>query len=254
MTDLDAEFKVGTNEAYQVKILSELIDKNIEEGNLVFDEEGITFREVDEKELVMIDVVLRAADLQYEPPPEPIHIGFTCQHLYKVLRRIKKKDKLSIHRVKGSDEILVNILNTDKDRDKDGSIRIKEVKKTQWDMPAFPKNPIAQIPAAEFQRMCKEMGGSKQVTLEVQKTGVRFVGGATQLSSIGDKYGLWVKDGEILYKKTFDSKQLAHLAKCSGLATNNYLKLFCAGADQPILISSPIGSIGTFKACISSES
>ena len=248
------EFNAVTNEGYQIKVLGDIFNTNLTEGNLRCDQDGITLREADAKETVMIDVVLRAADMVYEPPEEPIYIGFTCQHLYKMLRRIKKKDKLSIYREVGSDLLSFNILNAEKDRNKDATIRIKEVPRTAWEMPEYPKIPITAIPASEFQRMCKEMtAASKSITVKIQRAGVMFLGGTPLLFSISDKYGTWDPDpnAEVIYCKTFNSKQLAHLSKCSGLAQNNYLKLFCAGEDQPIMFVSPIGSIGCLRACVS---
>jgi DNA polymerase III sliding clamp (beta) subunit (PCNA family) len=245
------DFKIVTSEGYQIKVLSELLNTNLPEGNLRLDDEGITLREADDKETVMIDIVIRAADLVYEPPAEATNVGFTCQHLYKMLRRIKKKDKLSIYRETDSDLLSFNILNAEKDRNKDASIRIKDVKKSVWEMPEYPKIPITTIPASEFQRMTKEMSSaSKSITVKIQKAGVMFLGGTPLLFSISDKYGTWDDNAEVLYCKTFVSKQLSHLSKCSGLAQNNYLKLFCAGEDQPIMFVSPIGSIGSFKACV----
>lgn len=251
---LKNEFHVMTNDGYQVKVLSELLNNNVPEGNFKFTADGISLREADANELVLVDVVIRAEDITYDPPTEETRVGFTCQHLYKMLRRIKKKDKVSIFKEIGSDLLSSHILNADKDRNKDASIRIKEVKCAEWEMPVYPKIPITAIPASEFQRMCKEMtAASKHITVKVQKSGVMFMGGTHLLFSISDKYGSWTDDGEILYCKTFGSKQLSHLAKCSGLAQNNYLKLFCAGEDNPLMFVSPIGSIGVFSACIRPE-
>ena len=247
-------FKIVTTEAYQIKVLSEILNYNIGEGNFVFDEEGVTFREADEKETVLIDITLRANDLQYDPPQEKTYVGITCQHLYKTLRRIKKKDKLSIQKDKDSNMLIFNILNTDKDRNKDAMICIKDVKKTEWTLPVYPKNPICSFPASEFQRMCKEMSGaSKSITVKIQKSGVRFIGGTSQLFSVGDRYGNWVDGEPEIYCKTFDSKQISRLSKCSGLAQSNFLKLYCAGEEHPIMFVSPIGTIGTFRACLNTE-
>jgi DNA polymerase III sliding clamp (beta) subunit (PCNA family) len=253
---LDAQeegFKVVTVEAYHIKVLAELLNNNLTEGNLVFGEDGITFREADEGERVLIDVNLRASDLQYDPPSKPIKIGIDCGQLYKTLHRIKKKDKLSIVKEANDNSLQFNILNADKERDKDASICIKGVKETEWAMPTYAKNPICSIPACEFQRMCKEMASLKTITVKVQKNGVRFQSGAAQLSTLSDKYGTWVENGEIIYHKTFEAKQFSRLSKCNGLAPNNHLKLFCSSEDEPLMLVSPIGTVGTFRACVSTE-
>jgi len=250
----ETDFKLITTEGYQFKVLSELLNNNLVEANFVFDQDGIHLREANEKETVLIDIRIYAENLQYEPPAETMFVGFTCQHLYKMLRRIKKKDKLVIYKLKGSDELSFNILNADKDRDKDASIRIKDVKHSEWDMPEYPRIPVTAIPASEYQRMTKEMStASKQITAKVQKSGVMFLGGTPQLYAISDKYGSWADDGEVTCSKTFDSKQLASLSKCSGLATNNYLKLFSNGEENPLKITSCIGSIGVAQFCVDVE-
>lgn len=246
------QFKLTTTDAFFIKVLSELLNSNLTEANFHFKEDEITLREVDGNEEVMIDVVLRACDMIYEPPSETVVVGFTTQHLYKTLKRTKRKDRITMYKEVGSDLLSFNILNADKCRDKDGNMRCKDVPLSKWSIGDYPKLPITTIPAAEFQRMCKEMtAASKTITVMIQKNGVLFGSGNDLLFSISDKYGVWVEGGEIIYSQTFNSKQLSHLSKCSGLAPNNHLKVFCNGNDNPLMLTSPIGSIGTFKAVIS---
>lgn len=246
------EFNVVIPDAYPVKVLSEILNSNLGEGNVIFKEEEIILREADANEEIMIDVVLRGSDIGYQPPSKTTIVGITFKHFYQTLRRVKKKDSLQIYREEGSDLLSFNILNVEKARDKSATIRSKEVPESKWTLPEYSKSPVTTIPASEFQRMCKEMtAASKTITIKIQKNGIKFLGGTEPLYSIADKYGVWVENGEEIYSKVFNSKQLSHLSKCSGLAQNVNLKVFCGSGDDPLMFTAPIGSIGSFKVMIS---
>ena len=244
-------FSLVTSSAYHLKILSDLLKSNIKEQNARVNNKGIFIRGADEKENTLIDVELYASALNMEPPSSETKIGIVFSHLHEIMRRIKRKDSLHISRDEGSDQLNFNIMNAEKDRDKDAFIRLKDIQDDPWDVPVYPEQVICTIPASEFQRMTKENAKQKYMTIRIQKRGVKFIAGTPQqpqLSGMEDRYGKY-KDGEDdLYCRVFETKQLTKLAKVNGLATNNFLKLYWLDDEHPIKLESAIDLIG--RLCI----
>ena len=246
-------FSITTSSAYHLKILCDLLKSNLKEDNFRVDKKGIFLRSADEKETTLIDVKLEASKINLEPPEEPIEIGVVFSHLHDVMRRIKRKDSLSIIREKDEDALRFNILNAEKGRDKDAFIRLKEVKSTTWDLPDYTGHSVCTIPASEFQRMSKENSKTKYMTIRIQERGVKFEAGTptqSQLSGMGDRYGKY-KDGEKdLYCRVFETKQLTRLAKVNGLASGNFLTLSWLDNDQPIMLESAVDLIGELRVLL----
>jgi len=238
-----------TSDGYHVRAVSHLLSSVLNEALLNVDEKGITLRETDQKEEIMIDLTLRANTMVFEAPTAPLSLGFNCQHLYKMLSRLKKKDTLTMFTESRDQSTFLSFkfLNNDKDRDKVSAIHIKEVdrEKEPWDLPVYPSVPNAMIPASEFQKTCKDLSGlNKHLTISVQEKGVCFSSGTPPLLSVSDNFGEWVKDGPILYEQTFNAKKLARL-KCNGLAPNGHLFLYISKDNDTIRLTSPVGTIGT---------
>lgn len=244
-----SSFSFQTHEAYHFKVLTEIINNTIQEGNFTFGKELITFREADENGKVLIDVAIRACqDAVYTPPAQPVVIGVNCGHFYKGSKLIKRKDNLTIVKDADSDVLKIMITNLEKGRDKGAAIRIKEVKHDDaWDLPKYPDTPVCSIPAASLQRMVKELSGaSKEITISMQKNGIHFTGGNEQLLELSDRYGIWDENGDTSYKRVFDSKSLSKiLSKCNGLAKDASVNIYCINEDEPIRLQTPIGTIGT---------
>lgn len=246
-----SSFSFSTNDAYHFKVLTEIIDNTITEGNYSFEEEVITFREANKNATILIDVLIRAKqDTVYTPPDKAVKIGLNCKHFYQGVKRTKKKDNLVILKEEDSDDIKILISNPGKERDKDADIRIKEIERNDdetWELPKYPNTPVCSVLSSSMQRMVKELAGSsKDITITMQKNAIHFTGSSDQLLKLSDKFGKWEDDGEIIYQRSFNSKDLSKiLGKCSGLAKDAAINIYCIDNDQPIKMQTPVGNIGT---------
>lgn len=241
-------FSLSTNEGYQVKILSELLSKTLIEFNLTFSPTTITLRESDAEEHCILDVELRVEDLEYTPPTSTQTIGMTAAHLHKVLKRIKKKDKLSLYIDENEPTALKSrIVNADKERNKEAMIRLKDVPISSWQLPTYPQSPITTILSAELQRQIKEMMAiSSTLLIQIQERGIKFTACLQSMTTVSDIYGAFDEDQPNLYERKFSTKQFSKLSKMTGLSP--FFRVFM-DPDQDILkFTAKIGSIGVFSA------
>ena len=100
MKKSDCLLYIYTHEAYTFKVLAELLQNCIIEACFIINEQGITLTGTDSKtpagtKLVHLEL-LRENFPIYQVPKEELQIGLNLMHLFKMLKSIKKKDKLTL--------------------------------------------------------------------------------------------------------------------------------------------------------------
>lgn len=243
-------FQITTTDAYQIKMLAELLSNTLDELNIVLTPTTITIRESNSEEKCILDVTIRVADVQYDPPQCQTIIGMNASHLYKMLKRCKKKDKLSLYIDKDEPgSFKCRILNAEKERNKEASLRIKDVPISSWQLPEYSCSPVTTVLTAEYLRMIKLMLPiSPRIRIRIQPRGVKFSAVLNNMSSISDMYGDYDEDADDIYDRKFDTRTLLRLSKVTGIASS--FKIFHLEDEAIIKFTANIGSIGMFSALL----
>lgn len=244
-----------TQEAYYLKNTIELIKANIAKGSWVIKPDCATFREADQKETVLIDVILNANPIQeYHCRVDELVCGVSCEQLCIVVKRSKKKDFLDwvIATGQPDTDMDITIENEARQRSKEGRVRILDIERREWDTAEYGRY-SASIPASEFAKMCKELSkNAKSITVEVFEAGIVFYAGTPERYFLKDEFGV-MAEGEVpFYSGVFEEKQFSRISKISGVAQAATVKIYAnENINDPLKIATPIGSIGMLSIYLS---
>ncbi len=261
MSSTSTLFKCKTGEAYHIKVLSELLTHNLKTGCFEIGNEGIKLSMLDNPRKTMIDLSLDAENFSIykNKSPEKMCIGLNMNHLYKMLKSIKKKDSLELFiNSDNKTELGIRTIPKENTRTTTSSLKIQSIQNVIVQSPTGYKKPVI-VPSSEFQKMCKDLSsiGSVNIKVFASNFNIRFVANAdgilTREVAFGenddsDDSG---DEEDKVYEATFATDQLARIAKLSGLGTT--MQIFTSTPDLPILFRSSVGTLGKISVYIKSK-
>lgn len=254
-------FKCKTGEAYQMKVLSELLTHNLKTGCFEIGPDGISLSMLDNPRKTMIDLHLEAENFSIykNKSEEKMCIGLNMNHLYRMLKSIKKKDSLELFiNSDNPTELGIKTIPKENTRTTTSSLKIQNIQNVNVSPPVGYKKPVI-VPSSEFQKMCKDLSsiGSVNISVTASNFQIKFTADAdgilTRAVAFGenddsDDSG---DESEPLYKATFATDQLSRIAKLSGLGTT--MQIYTATPDLPILFRSSVGTLGKISVHIKSK-
>jgi proliferating cell nuclear antigen PCNA len=247
-------FKAKTQEAYVLKILSELLAHNIKTGCFEVDENGITLVMMDHHRKVLIDLNLQSKNFaSYKfNSPEKIYLGINLTHFYKLLRCIKKKDNIEISIDSDlPNDLYIKVTPKENNRTTTSVIKIQNIQNLDISLPTGYKKPII-IASNEFSKMLKELG-----TLG---TNIQISSKNGQIEFACDSGGILKKKVEFgeadydelteEYSEEFSSELFCRITKLANLSPSQ-IQVF---PGKPLLLSTNIGILGKINIFIKSKS
>lgn len=247
-------FKAKTNDGYTIKILSELLQNIVRTACLEMDGTGIRMRMMDTQRRVLINIELEHDKFNiYEFNTEQtIYIGLNLNHLYKMLKIVKKKDALMfVIRKDDPTQLQLVVYPKENNRISSSFIRIQTIQHINIPLPTGYSQCVL-IPSNEYQRTLKDLNNIAD-TLMVSMRKYSF----TISSSAHGVYSREVMFGElddtspIHYTEMFDMEQFVRIVKIAGLGKN--IQVFGGNKHLPLLISSNVGQLGTVSIYIKSK-
>jgi len=250
-------FKAKTVEAYTIKSLSEVLQNILTDVCFNFDKDGIKLLTVDNKQpphlLVHLAINGEACDEYY--CPKALSVGINLQHLYKMLKSIKKKDNIVLFINKNNPALLgITTIQADSGQPVTSYIKIQKLSQVETEIPDNYTHPI-HIPTATFQKMCKDMQSiSNKITIYAKGNYLKFSceveGMYTREVPFGD-----LEEAELdEYQDNFNTKSLSQLIKISGL--NSRMQIYTPPHDTqleiPLKISINTGQLGKLEIYIKS--
>jgi proliferating cell nuclear antigen PCNA len=257
-------FKCKTGEAYQIKILSELLANNLRTGCLNLTESGIQLRMFDHHKVTMVDLVLDSENFSmYKFKYKDTHcIGLNLSHFHKVLKSIKKKDSLELFIAHNAQtELGIKNIPKENTRITTSSIKIQNLQNIESELPTGYGKPVI-VPSSDFQKMCKELSsiGSTDIHVEAGAFHIKFIGDAdgilTRQVRLGDTDDATDDESDSeeyssKYSATFTTDQLSRISKIAGLHTT--MQIFPGNNELPLLFRSNVGSLGKISIYIKSK-
>jgi len=249
-------FTAKTKNAYNIKILAELLSNNIKVGHFVITEESISLCMMDTHRKILISVKLLAENFSlYRLKTDKLYIGINLNHFHKMLKSIKKKDTLELTiDTDIANKLAIKVFPKENDRITTSYITIQSVQEIDIEMPPVDKKPII-ISSPEFQKMVKDMNNiGKVINIKAKKFNIQFSceteGVLARKVDFGEEY--YSDDEDVdkkdTYNQHFFSEQLVRITKISGLS--NIIKIY---PNNPLLFKSNIDNLGEIFIFIKSN-
>jgi len=253
-------FICKTNEAYYIKILSELLSNNLKIGAFEVSNKGIILKMFDHHRKTLVDLQMLSENFSIYKfkSSDKICMGLNLNHFHKMLKSIKKKDSLQLYiNEENIDELCIKTIPKENNRFTTSSIKIQKIQNIDIDIPKGYGKPII-IQSSEFQKMCKDLStiGSANIKIVFKNNIIEFIADSDGILKRKVVFGENIEDEDDDLKKneyvaTFSTDQLSRISKLSGLSTN--MQLYTISNNLPLLFSSNIGSLGKLSIFIKSH-
>lgn len=257
-------FKAKSTDAFYLKILIELLSKNLKDGCFEVDENGIKLGMMDQNKRTLIDINLESEKFNlYKFKGEKLFLGINLNHFHGLLKSIKKKDSIQFYIDDDSpmDLGIKVIPNGNNSRVTTSYIKIQNMQNMEVGIPTgYGKSVI--VSSSEYQKMCKDIGnvGTKNMTITSKKQSITFSCDAGDILKRSVQFGESddsdtdeeeEDDKESIYHHGFFVEQITRITKISGLSGSSGTMQIFPGC--PIRFKSNIGSIGTISIYIKSK-
>lgn len=247
-------FKAKTNEGYTFKILSELLQNIVRTACLELDNHGIRMKMMDSQRRVLINIELEHHKFNmYEfNHDQTMYIGLNLNHLYKMLKIVKKKDAL-MFAIQKEDPTQLQLVVYPKENNRISSsfIRIQTIQHINIPLPTG-YNHCVNIPSNEYQRTLKDLNNiADTLIVSMRKYSLCISSSAHGVYSREVLFGELDDTTPVHYSETFEMEQLVRIVKIAGLGKN--IQVFGGSKHIPLLISSSVGQLGSISIFIKSK-
>jgi len=250
-------FRCKTDNAFQFKILSELLSNILNVGFFEISKTGISISMFDQPRKTMISIQLEAENFQTYVlnSKESLHIGMNTSHFHKMLKSLKKKDfiELSIESENLS-ELIIKTIPKEHNRVTVSGVKIQSAQNLDVVKPVgYTKSIIIQ--SSDFSKMIKDLSVVSSDTFTISNTddSIKFSADSDGIVKRDVTFGNGNDTSSSVYENVFAFafEQLERISKISSLSNSVYV--YPCTTDLPLHIRSTIGSIGTLSIFIKSN-
>ena len=256
-------FRCKTTDAYIFKILTELLHNIIKTACFEITPEKIRLRMMDSNRRTLIDLILWSTNFNmyyFSPNIENkiLNIGVNLNHLYEMLKSIKKRDQLFLFiREDNVSDLGIQIIPKDLSRITRAYVKIQNIQNLEIALPETYGHSI-MVSSNEFSKMCKDMFNmSNTISITTRRYSISF------LSNVGSVYSREITLGENdttleslqktdngVFTEDYDTEQLSRILKIAGLFPTMTIR---SKENMPLHISSRIGILGDISIFIKSK-
>lgn len=258
MSNRQYTFRAKTVEAYTIKSLSEVLQNILTDVCFIFDKDCIKLLTIDNRKPPHLLVSLKMFGDSFDEYycPKTLSVGINLQHLYKMLKSVKKKDNIMLFISKSNPGLLgITTIQADTGQPVTSHIKIQKLAQVATEIPDDYSHPI-HISTSTFQKMCKDMQSiSNETQLYAKGSYLRFSCDVEGMYNREVPFGEFEEELDASeYEDTFHTKSLSQLIKVSGL--NNRMQIYTPPAnselDIPLKISINTGQLGKLEIYIKS--
>lgn len=250
-------FYAKTDDAYTLKTLSEILQSYLNEVVFELTSEAILLETADDHNKISFRLNLPLENFNRSKSNlEQRYIGINIKHMYKLLKSIRKKDKITIFISKKEPNLLgLRVENYETNRVSTNYIKI--LTKQPSIIPiSTDYNQQIIIKSQEFQRMCKDMKSMTDI-IHIYSKGsqITFCTNEDEDYFGNVTFGVFnenledERDSEE-YNASFDIKILQKLAKVTGLSKN--VGIFTK-PSRSLFLRIDVGSLGKLGIYICSN-
>lgn len=249
-------FQAKTNEGYVFKIITEILLLNLKSCCFTLTEEGIYLNQMDTQGRVLFNLKFLSCNfLLYKfNYTQTKNIGLNLNYLNKMLKTVKKKDKLELFIQEGNENNFgIKVTPNDNSRVTVSYITIHNLQNIDIKAPEINCKPTL-ISSSDFQKTMKEMYSIGNL-LEIIRTNytITFKCISNDVYSKEITFGN-IRDDEgdntILYQETFNTETFYKIMKLSGVCKN--INIYTQ-KDFPLLFKNKLGDVGELSILIKSN-
>lgn len=245
-----------TNEGYIFKIITEILLLNLKSCCFTLSEEGIYLNQMDTQGRVLFNLSFKAEkfELYKFNYLTTKNIGLNLTYLHKILKTIKKKDKLELFITKeNQNNFGIKVKSNDNARTTVSYITIHNLQSIDIKFPEIDVKPTL-ILSSEFQKTMKEMNNIGNL-IEISKTKytLSFKCISNEIYSKEITFGNSEDDEgdeKIIYNDIFNTETFYKIMKLSGVCKN---LLIYVKKGSPLFIKNNLGDIGELSILIKSN-
>jgi DNA polymerase III sliding clamp (beta) subunit (PCNA family) len=243
-------------EGYTIKALTEFLSAYFANIQPILSSEGIKMYCIDPGYTHSFIITLNASNFINYSCQNKLEIGINTVALHCLLKRIRKKDSLSLSIMSDApDEMNIRIYQTDVPSEGRAVLKIVRAQATEIEVPNDYPEPI-NVSGKDFQKDMKELkdiGRVVEVSTEDGGATVKFSSAESGMYSRDKIYGnkLYARsDNPELVRRHYNISVFTTLSKIIGLSS--IVSLFVTGR-QPLRIDFKVGSLGSISAYIKSN-
>lgn len=251
-------FKAKTIHAQTMKIVAELLQHNLKSACFRINKSGLYLSMMDQKRCILINLELKSENFNsYKyTKDETMTIGLNINHLYRMLRSVKKKNSLQMFIDDANPtDFGIRVIPTENNRVTTSFIKIQDVQALFVDAPQNYNNSII-VPGGDFQKMIKDMvqiGNTITISATRHKIifGCKSEGLIERQVEFGD-FNVSDDDSDdesspTTYCDTFSTDKLNRITKISNLSTTFKISV---NKGMPIKLHTSISNLGTMSIFI----
>ena len=252
-------FLAKTQEAHCIKTMVELLHHVVKIGCFIITPSSINLRMIDSNKKILIDCSLlgRNFSLFYFDNTienEQLNCGVNLNHMFKMIRSIKKRDTIELYIRKDSpNELNLKLVPKDLSRVTISKLMIQNVHSLDVELPNPYSNNIL-VNSIEFSKACKDLLSiSPSLSIKAQKYFIKLHSDVHSIFSrtvILGNYNESMEENHYLYSEEFDNEFLSKILKISGLHQSINL---CFDENSPFNIRSRVGSLGEISLFLKSK-
>jgi len=249
-------FEARTLKSNLIKQSFEAIKDFISEGNLVFDQNGITLKETDTARVVYANMTLFAKDFEfyYCQPGGSFECGIGLMNFNKIMKMISNDDILTFFMdADETNELGIVIENANDHRTKTIKFKLLDLETTECPIPPINFDTEISLPSQMFQKICRDFSVLGEA-IEIRSIGNRLIfacngqiGNVEEVITENNNNHIEPGQNDEIIQGIFSIKHLVSFTKCSNLC--NTLELYIRN-DFPLIIKYSIGSMGTMLLCL----
>ena len=249
-------FKAKTNEAYNIKIMSEILHNTLKNVPLSITRDTMSSKVIDNNKRLLIDINLNAVHFtSYQLNGPDLLFGMNVAHFYKIISSLKKKDTITfLVEDQSPNELQIIVTPREKDHVEISKISIQNIQSLHIEIPDTYKHPV-HISSSKFQKMCKDMlnigkevhvyGNSDFAIFHCQTPGIY----EKQISFGEEQTEPIDLESPVITHYYFETDQLVRISKIASLCNTLYLYL---ANHSPLMIKTNVGTLGTIALYIKS--
>lgn len=255
----DYLFLAKTNEAHCIKTMVELLHHVVKIGCFIITDTSINLRMIDSNKKILIDCSLfgRNFSLFYFDNTienRQLNCGVNLNHMFKMIRSIKKRDTIELYiRKESPNELNLRLVPKDLSRVTISKLMIQNVHSLDVELPNLYSNNIL-VNSIEFSKACKDLLSiSPSLLITAQKYFIKLHSDVHSIFSrtvILGTYNESMEKEPYLYSEEFDNEFLSKILKISGLHHSINL---CFDENSPFNIRSKVGSLGEISLFLKSK-
>lgn len=235
------------------KIL-EAIKELLNEATFDCSDSGIQLQAMDNSHVSLVSLNLRSDGFDKYRCDRNLSMGINLTSMLKIMKCAGNDDVLTIKAQDNADTVMFMFESQNQEKVSDYEMKLMNLDQEHLGIPETDYSCIIKMPAAEFARICKDLGQfGESVIISCSKEGVKFsaagdVGSANvklaQTSNVDKEEEAVTIEMQEPVTLTFACKYLISFTKATPLSNQVQLSM---SADVPLVVEYKIGDIGQIR-------